>query len=426
MTYPDGTLATYEYDDPGRRTRSTDPATGVSTTSYDNNGNPLVATRASGQQITNTYDSLNRPLSITGAPNTASTPVPLATYTYDTAIGGKGHPAAATTHTATGDFTTATAAYNQHGAPTQTSHTYPTPGTGTPTTLTYTTTYDTTGRVSSATLPSVGGLPAETLTYGYADTSTGLPTTMAGQRTYVSATNYLPDGTIAGRSFAGATVVLMADGTKKPIEDVKVGDKVLATDPETGEQVAKQVEHVFVHDDTVTDLVVDGEVISTTEDHPFSSVTDGRFERADHLSSGEDVLDADGKPLRVSGLKVQPARQALAYNLALEGIHTYHVGAAAILVHIRATWMLMVSSMSWLGTRRAASRWTRRLGWSITGSTWPGWLVVRLGRSANATQRTEISNTWWAPRASLVLLEVRTACPPRQSRSCETPMASWS
>ncbi|WP_309505732.1 Hint domain-containing protein, partial [Streptomyces phytophilus] len=35
-------------------------------------------------------------------------------------------------------------------------------------------------------------------------------------------------------SFTAGTPVLMADGTTKPIEDVKVGDKVLATDPETG------------------------------------------------------------------------------------------------------------------------------------------------------------------------------------------------
>ena len=96
-------------------------------------------------------------------------------------------------------------------------------------------------------------------------------------------------------SFSGATLVLMADGTKKPIEDVQVGDEVIATDPETGEQVAKTVEHVFVHDDTVTDLVVDGEVISTTEDHPFWSVTDQRFERADQLDAGEQVLGADGR-----------------------------------------------------------------------------------------------------------------------------------
>ncbi len=134
-------------------------------------------------------------------------------------------------------------------------------------------------------------------------------------------------------SFAGATTVLMADGSRKPIEDVEVGDEVVATDPETGEQVAKRVEHVFVHEDTVIDLVVDGEVITTTEDHPFWSVTDQRFERADELAPGEKVLGADGRVITVSGLQLGTAREALAYNLSVQGIHTYHVGDDEILVH---------------------------------------------------------------------------------------------
>lgn len=134
-------------------------------------------------------------------------------------------------------------------------------------------------------------------------------------------------------SFAGTTTVLMADRSRKPIEDVRVGDKVIATDPETGEQVVKKVEHVFVHDDTVIDLVVEGEVITTTEDHPFWSVTDQRFERAYELSTGEKVLAADGRVITVSGLQLGTAREALAYNLSVEGIHTYHVGDDEILVH---------------------------------------------------------------------------------------------
>jgi hypothetical protein len=125
----------------------------------------------------------------------------------------------------------------------------------------------------------------------------------------------------------------MADGSKKPIEDVKVGDKVLATDPETGAREAKTVDQVFVHDDTVVDLVVDGQVITTTEDHPFWSVTDQRFERADELAAGEQVLTADGRVLTVSGLKPDTARQGAAYNLSIQGIHTYHVGDNEILVH---------------------------------------------------------------------------------------------
>ncbi|PDP86653.1 hypothetical protein CQJ94_15255 [Glycomyces fuscus] len=35
--------------------------------------------------------------------------------------------------------------------------------------------------------------------------------------------------------------MVMADGSTKPLEEVDVGEKVLATDPETGEQTARTV-----------------------------------------------------------------------------------------------------------------------------------------------------------------------------------------
>lgn len=134
-------------------------------------------------------------------------------------------------------------------------------------------------------------------------------------------------------SFGGTTTVLMADGSKRQIQDVRIGDRVIATDPETGERAAKKVLQVFVHDDEVVDLAIDGRVVTTTEDHPFWSVTDGRFERADELASGERVLTADGRQPVVSGLRLATTRRAPAYNLSVEGIHTYHVGQAALLVH---------------------------------------------------------------------------------------------
>jgi hypothetical protein len=40
-------------------------------------------------------------------------------------------------------------------------------------------------------------------------------------------------------SFTPATLVLLADGTSKPIEDIEIGDLVLATDPETGVTTGK-------------------------------------------------------------------------------------------------------------------------------------------------------------------------------------------
>jgi hypothetical protein len=134
-------------------------------------------------------------------------------------------------------------------------------------------------------------------------------------------------------SFSGATVVFMADGSRKPIENIEVGDRVVATDPETGERVARRVTRVWVHDDTVLDLVVEGEVITTTEDHPFWSVTDQRFERADELEVGEIVLGDRGRQLAVLGLRPGTERTTLAYNLSIFGVHTYHVGQTALLVH---------------------------------------------------------------------------------------------
>lgn len=58
-------------------------------------------------------------------------------------------------------------------------------------------------------------------------------------------------------SFAGDTPVLMADGSTKPIEEVKVGDKILNADPDSSD--------TEVH--TVTDLHI------TDTDHDFVDVT---------------------------------------------------------------------------------------------------------------------------------------------------------
>ena len=47
-------------------------------------------------------------------------------------------------------------------------------------------------------------------------------------------------------SFTPGTLVLMADGTAKAIDEVELGDWVLADDPETGERGARQVTDLIV------------------------------------------------------------------------------------------------------------------------------------------------------------------------------------
>ncbi|WP_167736455.1 RHS repeat-associated core domain-containing protein [Nocardioides sp. 1609] len=135
------------------------------------------------------------------------------------------------------------------------------------------------------------------------------------------------------KSFVGETLVLMADGSKRPIGSIKVGDRVVATDPETGERVVRRVTRVWVHDDHVLDLAIEGETITTTADHLFWSVTDQRFERADQLAAGEVVLGDLGRGSIVLGFRSGTERSEKAYNLSIAGVHTYHVGEASILVH---------------------------------------------------------------------------------------------
>ena len=89
----------------------------------------------------------------------------------------------------------------------------------------------------------------------------------------------------------------MADGSRRAIETIDPGDEVIATDPETGEQGAREVTHVWVHQDDLFEFEVDGELIVTTEDHPFWSVTDQEWEGAERLDVGERVLTANRRTL---------------------------------------------------------------------------------------------------------------------------------
>ncbi|HZC25993.1 MAG TPA: RHS repeat-associated core domain-containing protein, partial [Actinopolymorphaceae bacterium] len=164
-----------------------------------------------------------------------------------------------------------------------------------------------------------------------------------------------PLGRSGACSFAAATPVLMANGTHKPISKVKVGDKVVAADPTTGRRAAKKVTKLWVHQDTLVALSVAGKLITTTEDHPFWNATDREWQRADQLGPGDKVVTASGRTLRVDGIRASTSRVATAYNLTVEGIHTYYAGDAQILVHNNNTCSTAISAARSVGGRRGGA-----------------------------------------------------------------------
>lgn len=145
-------------------------------------------------------------------------------------------------------------------------------------------------------------------------------------------------------SFTPETQVLMADGSRKPLAEVKVGDTVLATDPETGETAAKTVARVIIGEGykNLVEVTVDTdgaegsatETITATDGHPFWLPDEQRWAKAAELTAGEDLLNASGLQLKVTDVRAW-TQKAQVFNLTVESIHTYYalVGDAPVLVH---------------------------------------------------------------------------------------------
>ena len=136
-------------------------------------------------------------------------------------------------------------------------------------------------------------------------------------------------------SFAADTPVTMADGTEKSISKVKIGDKVLATDPETGQTEARPVTALIRHGGRhrmVELTFADGSKITTTDHHSFWNATTRGFTDAIDLRAGEQLLTDTGRTLTIVGGHVHD-RSLTAYNLQIDGIHTYYAGSTPVLVH---------------------------------------------------------------------------------------------
>ncbi|WP_328884635.1 polymorphic toxin-type HINT domain-containing protein [Streptomyces sp. NBC_00299] len=142
------------------------------------------------------------------------------------------------------------------------------------------------------------------------------------------------------KCFLAGTDILMADGTTKDIEDVKLGDKVLATDPETGKSGAREVTATIVTDSdkhfTELTIATDNgkEHLTATYEHPFWSVSEHEWVEAGDLEPGMTLRTDEGHTVEVTATR-QYTDHVRTYNLTIESVHTYYVlaGATPVLVH---------------------------------------------------------------------------------------------
>lgn len=133
--------------------------------------------------------------------------------------------------------------------------------------------------------------------------------------------------------------MLLANGQTEPIKDVKLGDKVKATDPGTGKTAGQPVTALHLNRDTdLTDLGIrtsNGVTVTvhTTQHHPFYDVTHNAWVDAGNLNIGDRLYTTTGTAV-VTTVHSFTGLHPM-YNLTVDQVHTYYVeaGTTPVLVH---------------------------------------------------------------------------------------------
>ncbi|HEX5103971.1 MAG TPA: polymorphic toxin-type HINT domain-containing protein [Pirellulaceae bacterium] len=128
---------------------------------------------------------------------------------------------------------------------------------------------------------------------------------------------------------AAGTLVWTVKGPWE-IDQVRVGDLVLAQHPETGELAFKPVLRTTVRPKgRLINLQSGGESCQCSGGHPFWVAGEG-WVKARELRSGQVLHGAMG-PVQISS--VEPSIEAETYNLVVADFHTYFVGYRKVLSH---------------------------------------------------------------------------------------------
>ena len=134
-----------------------------------------------------------------------------------------------------------------------------------------------------------------------------------------------------GCSFSPDTLVA-TDAGYVPIAGVITGTRVLAWDEMANATGYYPVTNVWTHwDPILVVLIIDGETITTTPEHPFYTPMHGWLP-AGELWVGAGLRTASGGTMVVdsTSLTFHPSQMR---NLSVDGAHTYFVGQSKTLVH---------------------------------------------------------------------------------------------
>ena len=134
-----------------------------------------------------------------------------------------------------------------------------------------------------------------------------------------------------GTCFLRGTMITMADGSLKPIEQIKVDDLVMSYDEETKQIVSNKVVQTFFHPPSTEHLsygrylIING-VMKVTTNHAILADTNGRSQYdwplADKLSVGDYLYNRDLTKVRIDSIEAVDSIVDT-FNFEVENTHTY-------------------------------------------------------------------------------------------------------
>jgi hypothetical protein len=134
--------------------------------------------------------------------------------------------------------------------------------------------------------------------------------------------------------FLKGTLISLSDGSKKPIEQVKIGDTVVAYNDVRHCQEQAKVIKVFQHDPKENSfyyLRINGNLLEVTPNHPL--YINGRWTAAGRARLGDHLLSIDGSTVHI--ISIEKSHHCVpVYNLEVEQFHDYY--ANGMLVHNKA------------------------------------------------------------------------------------------
>ncbi|WP_435597257.1 restriction endonuclease fold toxin [Streptomyces anulatus] len=145
---------------------------------------------------------------------------------------------------------------------------------------------------------------------------------------------------VTSHSFPSGTQVLLDNGATRAIEDIRIGDRVAAGDPQVRGTATRQVTNVFTtegdKDSTRITVTTDqgSATVTATDNHPFWLGDEKRWKSAGELRVGDELSSPNGAGPVVTEVRDLRGPQRT-HDLTVDDLHTYYVMADAtpLLVH---------------------------------------------------------------------------------------------